>query len=95
VSDFDERMAGLRARFCARAAAERTQIAEALASGDLPEVRRLAHGLSGSGGVFGFPEVSADAEAVEIAVDEQKEPGELAILCERLLQRLDEAAQRA
>jgi HPt (histidine-containing phosphotransfer) domain-containing protein len=95
VSAFDERMTGLRARFCARAAAERMQIAAALASGDLPEVRRLAHGLSGSGGVFGFPELSADAEAVEIAVDEHREPGDLASLCERLLQRLDEAAQRA
>ena len=94
MSGFDKRMAGFRARFCARAAADRAQIATALASGDFDEVRRLAHGLSGSGGVFGFPEVSADAELVENAIDEGREPGELAILCELLMQRLDEAAQR-
>ena len=30
-----------------------------------PELDRLAHGLAGAGGTFGFPEVSAAAEDIE------------------------------
>ncbi len=95
MTDIDARMAQLRARFRSRAADDRERILAALGDDDLVEVRRLAHGLSGSGGVFGFPEVSEDAAAVEDAVDEAKPAGEIRALCDQLLARLAEVAQRA
>jgi HPt (histidine-containing phosphotransfer) domain-containing protein len=94
VTDLDERMAQLRARFRTRAAADRARIAAALDQADWDEVRRLAHGLSGSGGVFGFPQVSKDAEAVEIAIDEGRDAAQVRALGGRLLDRLAEVAQR-
>jgi HPt (histidine-containing phosphotransfer) domain-containing protein len=37
-------------------------------SARLAEIRCIAHGLSGAGGIFGFPEISAAAAALEDAV---------------------------
>lgn len=88
MSDFDERMAVLRARFVARAAEQRAQLAAALLAEDRDETRRLAHGLSGSAGVFGFPEISADAQALEEAVDEGADSEALKRLAALLLDRL-------
>lgn len=88
MSEFDDRMAQLRARFVARAAEQRAQLVAALLAGDHDEMRRLAHGLSGSAGVFGFPEISADAQALEEAVDEGVEEEALKRLAGTLLERL-------
>ncbi len=90
----DARMAALRERFRARARADGERIAAALSARDLETVRNLAHGLSGSGGVFGFPQVSADAQAVEEAIDTGAEAAKVEALCDRLLARLAETAQR-
>ena len=92
--DLEARMAALRERFRARAGEDAERIASALAAGDLQAVHGLAHGLSGSGGTFGFPEVSADAEAVENSIDAGCGTGEVRALCDRLLARLAETAQR-
>ena len=92
--DLEARMAALRERFRARAGEDATRIAAALAAGDLQAVHGLAHGLSGSGGTFGFPQVSADAEAVENAIDAGRKTEEVAALCDRLLGGLAETAQR-
>ena len=40
-----------------------------LAEGRRPELRRLAHQLRGSGGAYGFPEVTRLATAAEAAID--------------------------
>ena len=69
MSGWDERMEQLRARFRARAAEDRARLVTALGSGDRAAVRSIAHGLSGSGGTFGFPEVSAAAETVELLAE--------------------------
>jgi HPt (histidine-containing phosphotransfer) domain-containing protein len=92
--ELDARMAALRERFRARAADDRASILAARDAGDLAEVGRLAHGLSGSGGVFGFPQLSADAQALENAIDAGAKPEDLAVLCDRLLVRLAQVAQR-
>jgi HPt (histidine-containing phosphotransfer) domain-containing protein len=69
-------LAAFRARFIERAAADRDRLAQARARLSLPEgdpvaaaaeIERLAHGLAGAGGTFGFPEVSVAAEEVEAA----------------------------
>ena len=92
--ELDARMAALQQRFRARAGEDGARIAAAFAAGDLETVRNLAHGLSGSGGVFGFPEVSKDAQAVENEVDAGAAPADLQPLCDRLLARLAQVAQR-
>ena len=93
MGDFDSRMAELRARFVARLEDERGRLVAALRLDDREEVRRIAHGLSGSGGVFGFPEISAAAEEVEVAVDEGANEARVRELCARLLDRMEAAAQ--
>ncbi len=93
MTDFDERMAQLRARFQVRAAEDRERLAVALATQDRAETRRLAHGLSGTGGVFGFAGLSSAAEAVELAVDADCAWEEVEKLCAILLRALAEAAQ--
>lgn len=93
MTGFDERMAQLRARFQVRAAEDRERLAVALAAQDRAETRRLAHGLSGTGGVFGFAGLSSAAEAVELAVDADRAWDEIETLCAILLRALDEAVQ--
>jgi HPt (histidine-containing phosphotransfer) domain-containing protein len=70
MSQFEDRMAKLKLRFATRLEAERLLLEQALESGDKAEIRRLAHGLSGSGAVFGYPEVSVAGQKLEAAVDE-------------------------
>jgi HPt (histidine-containing phosphotransfer) domain-containing protein len=61
----DDPLGPLRARFQARAAIEATALAEALAGGEAVEVERIAHGLAGAAGLFGFADVGAAAIAVD------------------------------
>jgi HPt (histidine-containing phosphotransfer) domain-containing protein len=93
MTQFDARLAQLRVRFQARAAEDRARLAVALAARDLAQIRRLSHGLSGSGGVFGFASLSEAAEAVELAADEQRAWGEIEGLCHVLACAIDEAVQ--
>ena len=88
MNDFDTRMAELRVRFAARAAGQRAELESALAAGHRDELRRLAHSLAGSAGIFGFPQISADARALEEAVDEGATMDELRRLAALLLERL-------
>jgi HPt (histidine-containing phosphotransfer) domain-containing protein len=88
MSSFEEKMAELRGRFLARAAEERVLLQAALEEMNKGELRRLAHGLSGSAGTFGFAPLSADAQAVEEAVDMGAPDPELQRLGSILLDRL-------
>ena len=72
MSAFDERMAALRQRFLARAAADRAALIEARLNADRAAICRIAHGLAGAAGTFGYPELSAAALRVEEA--EEAEP---------------------
>jgi HPt (histidine-containing phosphotransfer) domain-containing protein len=63
VTDFEARMAELRTRFLARAEADRALLAIALRQEDWDEVRRIAHGLSGTAGVFGFASLARRRKA--------------------------------
>jgi HPt (histidine-containing phosphotransfer) domain-containing protein len=69
MSPFEERMAKLKLRYAARLDAEKLLLEQALASGDRAEVKQLAHGLSGSGAVFGYQELSEAGRNLEAAVD--------------------------
>ncbi len=93
MTDFDQRMAELRARFVARVCGEREELILALASGDTAEIRRIGHGLSGAGGVVGFPEISAAAQQVEEAVDADCAPSRLKALGGQLLNEMERVLQ--
>jgi HPt (histidine-containing phosphotransfer) domain-containing protein len=69
VSQFDERMAKLKLRFAIRLEAEQLLLEQALASGDRLELKRLAHGLSGSAAIFGYADIGESAQALEAAAD--------------------------
>ncbi len=51
----------------------------AVAAGRWADVRRVAHQLRGSGGSYGFPELTRLAMAVESAVDAGRPPAEVAV----------------
>lgn len=98
MSEIGDKLAQLRVRFIARAAADRAAIEQALdrleappdATDALATIRRAAHSLSGSAGIFGFSEISAVAEEVEYALDSPPaETAELRSLCRPLLDLLD------
>lgn len=61
----DDPLTALRAEFCVRAVEDRAALAQALAVGDLDRVERVAHGLAGSAGLFGFTDIGAAALAVD------------------------------
>jgi HPt (histidine-containing phosphotransfer) domain-containing protein len=92
---FEERMEQLRVRFRARAGEDRARLVLALTQDDLLEARRISHGVAGSAGVFGYPELSQAASAVEEAIDGGMSGEELRALAARLLRQLEEAAQPA
>lgn len=94
MSGFEDRMEQLRARFILRAQDEQAAIATAVAAMDRDEVKRIAHGLSGSAGVFGFAEIGNEAQAVEEAVDENAASEDLRGLCAILIDSLGKAGQR-
>ncbi len=62
-------MAGLRARFAARAIAEAEAIRRHLCTGERDALRDICHGLAGTAGTFGYPAISKAASAVEEAVE--------------------------
>jgi chemotaxis protein histidine kinase CheA len=87
-------MAAFRARFLERAAAESERLEKVLMTlrqgenntAATAEMTRLAHGLAGAGGTFGFPEVSvAAAEAENASLAQPLDAAALSESGERLL----------
>lgn len=85
---FADRMAQLRARFAGNAAGEADAIEDALSRGEDDEVRRLAHGLAGRSGMFGYDDLGEIAREAEEA-----DAGNLRSMSERLIAALREVAQ--
>lgn len=61
----DAQFAALVPRFLANRAADVGRIRAALAGGDFEAIRGAAHGMKGSGGGYGFPEISRLGAAME------------------------------
>lgn len=71
MTPFEERMAALRLRFVDRAREECKAIAAATgASLDRDTLRRRAHAIAGSAGLFGFGDIGEEAARLEEAIDE-------------------------
>ena len=83
MTSWEQTFAGLRASYLAGLEAKAENLARALERGDWPGVDRLAHDLRGSGGTYGFPEISQQAQAAEEATPVRK-----GLLAEALLQEV-------
>jgi HPt (histidine-containing phosphotransfer) domain-containing protein len=86
-------MAKLRERFVARSHVDRTGLTSAFAAGDRAELRRIAHSLSGAGGLFGFPIISALAAELEQAIDQGEHGCELQARLDALTSELERLRQ--
>lgn len=82
-------MEALKRRFRQRAHADRESIGQAFARKDRSALLKLAHGLSGAAGIFGYAEISARAALVEDAIDEDVSEPALADLVGALVAELD------
>ena len=90
MTDFEGRMAALRARFVDQARDEAAAIACHVAAGEWQSVRDICHGLAGRAGMFGFAALGDAARAVEEAIDEGAPPERLALLADALLGAFDQ-----
>jgi len=61
----DAQIAALVPRYLANRAADVEKIRAALADADFETIRAAAHGMKGSGGGYGFPEISRVGAAME------------------------------
>ena len=91
----DERFELLRQRYRERAANQLRALEAALASADREATATVAHKLSGSGAIFGFPQVSRLAEPLELAAEKGGDEAELRRLARPLLAELARIAQAA
>lgn len=66
----DAQIAALVPRFLANRAADVGKIRAALAGADFATIRAVAHAMKGSGGGYGFPEISRLGAAMEERVRE-------------------------
>ena len=82
-------MSRLRDRFVERSRADRVALSTAFDADDRGELRRLAHSLSGAGGLFGFPQISARAAELEHAVDRNEPRDRLLDHLRALLDEID------
>jgi HPt (histidine-containing phosphotransfer) domain-containing protein len=68
MDEFERRMEALRSRFVERAATDEAALRSAWAGRDVETVRRIAHSLAGNAGMFGHPQLSEAAGALEEAL---------------------------
>ena len=65
MTDFDARLQEVRKRFIARCADRADEIETALVNGSREQIGRIAHDIAGTGGVFGFNELSIEARSLD------------------------------
>jgi HPt (histidine-containing phosphotransfer) domain-containing protein len=92
VIEFEDRMALLRRRFVERAGEEARRVENHLAAGEWAELRSLCHGLAGRAGMFGLPELGAEALRLEELIEADATPDLIRALGYQLLQQLRAAA---
>lgn len=69
------------------------ELRRALSSSDRVQLRRLAHRLKGSAGQYGFPDISAQAAALERLVCENADSSTIHDSALQLIAQCDERAQ--
>ncbi len=81
-------MARLKHRFVERSRGDREALVNALRDDDRQELRRLAHSLSGAGGIFGFAGISQCAAHLEQGIERGDPPDRLGELLDALLEEI-------
>lgn len=87
----DAQIAALVPRFLANRSADVGKIRTALARTDFESIRAVAHGMKGSGGGYGFPEISRLGAAIEDGARQRDAAaiGALAACLEAYLARIE------
>lgn len=67
-------LAPLRGKFRARSAEDLARLRTLLKANDHAELRRLAHGVAGAAGTFGFPALSEAAIVIDDAYTAERTP---------------------
>lgn len=67
----DEQFQAFQQRYRLKCVDELARVRSALAADDWSALREAGHRLSGNGGTFGFPDISRDGAALELAVEER------------------------
>ena len=65
VSGFDERLREVRESFIARCGERADKLEDALSEGRRGEIAGIAHDIAGTGGIFGFNDLSVEARALD------------------------------
>ena len=86
---FEDRLAELRKTFGSRSQADRDKLKAAFESGAREDMMEIAHSLAGNGGLFGFPDISAAAHELELAIARGVAGQQLREVVEALLGQLD------
>ncbi len=84
MTETETKMASLRSRFAERARTDMESLAIALDQLDRPCIHQIAHGLHGTGTMFGYPVISAIAGQIENAIDSRASHQELEHLTKQL-----------
>lgn len=90
MTDFEARLAQLRARFVLRAKDDAVALS---GTNSRAELLTISHSLSGAAGTFGFPAISAAAQNLEEAIYGELADGELVRLRSELIARLKQLDQ--
>jgi HPt (histidine-containing phosphotransfer) domain-containing protein len=77
-------MARLRAQYRTRLERDGEALGSAQAAGDRAALLRIAHGLAGSAGTFGYPRISEAAHEAEEALDSGGSDSDLGALIRRI-----------
>ena len=85
---------GLRDKFFDRLRCDRARFEEARADNDVEEQGRIAHGLAGLAGTFGFPAIGEAAFALKEQLRQPRQAGELEQAIATFYAKLDEATPR-
>ena len=65
MGGFDSRLQEVRKRFIARCGDRADQIEAALSANRREEIGNIAHDIAGTGGIFGFDELSIEARSLD------------------------------
>ena len=88
MTAFEERFEALRQHFVGAAEADAHLLEKSLTEQDALKIRRIAHGLAGRSGMFGYRELGQ----IALAVDEAKGPSVFEE-CARLIDALRQLGQ--
>ena len=88
MSDFQQRMKALRQRFIGEAEGDAAELERHAAGRAWTQVRDISHRVAGRAGMFGFPELTDLARALEEAVDADAPSAAVHSLAEDLIRQL-------